>query len=235
MSEGPARSTPAFVALARRQVRTTLELATKRSPENATRIAAELTALSTEASALGLVSIVELARRGSEQARLLDRDHTAVAASARTLRDLGRAIEALEKAAQSEQAVASAARGPGRVLIIDDSVLNAAVVCDALEHAAFAAQHAEDLDTAVTVVARFAPDIVLADVHMPDCTPDVLCARVRSAAGTRSVHVLLFSGIPDEALAQLARESLADGFVSKERGLAAVVAEVTSVYQRRPK
>jgi PleD family two-component response regulator len=221
-----------FASNARKQVRTALELAGKRSSAHAAQIAADLAALSTEAGALGLGSIAELARRGSEQARLVDRDHTAVAACARTLRDLGRAIDALEQNGPSEQHVAARSNARGRVLIVDDSVLNAVVVCEALEQAAFEAQHVQDLETAATVVARFSPDIVLADVHMPDCTPDQLCARVRSVAGARSLRVLLFSGIPDEALSQLARESLADGFISKDRGLDAVVAEVTNAYQR---
>lgn len=232
MSARAVRSTPAFVSNARQQVRSALELVGKRSSENAARIAAELTALAMEAGALGLTSIADLARRGSEHARILDRDLSAVAACARTLRELARAIETLERSYPAELVAAPRSNARGKVLIVDDSVLNAAVVCEALESAAFEAQHAEDLETAAAAIARFSPDIVLADVHMPDCTPTQLCTRMRAVAGKHSLHVLLFSGMPDEALAQLARESLADGFISKERGLEAVVAAVTNVYQR---
>ena len=69
MNEVPAPSSSTFATSARQQVRTALELAAQRSPESAARIAAELTSLSTEAGGLGLSTIADLARRGSEQAQ----------------------------------------------------------------------------------------------------------------------------------------------------------------------
>ncbi|NVB85427.1 MAG: response regulator [Kofleriaceae bacterium] len=220
MSEVTASSI--FPTAARQQVRTALELATKRTAENASRVAAELGALASQAAALGHGSIADLARRGSEQARLIDRDHAAVTACARILRELARAIEALERSP----------RRPHRVLVVDDSSLNATVVCDALQRAAFETRYVEDADSAVADIVRFAPDVVLVDVHMPDTTPVELCARLRAAVGARAVRLVLFSGLPDEELAVIEQETRADGFVSKERGIDAVVDEVTSVCRR---
>src|SRR5688572_24482794 len=102
----------AFATEARQRVRTALELATQRSPENASRIAAELRSLSTEAGALGLVSIRDLAQRGSEQARVLDRDQAAVIPCVRTLRELARALDGLE--AKPAVAHVPAPRATGR-------------------------------------------------------------------------------------------------------------------------
>lgn len=232
MNEVSAHSGSTFAANARQQVRTALELAAQRSPESASRIAAELTSLSMEAGVLGLSSIADLARRGSEQARNLDHDHTAVTACARTLRELGRALEALERTSAAAQQTAARPRVRGRVLVVDDSPLNAAVVCDALQRAAFETRQAEDGDAAVAAVAQFSPDVVLADVHMPDSTPGELCTRLRGAAGTRVLHVMLFSGMPDDELAELTRQTSADGFLSKDRGLDAVVEEIARVCRR---
>jgi CheY-like chemotaxis protein len=215
-------SSSTFPTTARQQVRTALELATRRTSENASRVAAELDALASQAAALGLGSIADLARRGSEQARLIDRDHAAVTACARILRELARALETLERSASR----------PRRVLVVDDSSLNATVVCDALQRATFVTRYVEDADSAVADVSHFAPEVVLIDVHMPDTTAVEICARLRSAAGTRPVQLVLFSGLPDEELSVLQRETRADGFVSKDRGLDAVVDAVTSAFRR---
>jgi CheY-like chemotaxis protein len=208
-----------FSMAARQQVRSVLELAAQRTAENASRVAAELASLAAQADALGLSAIAELARRGSDQAKTIDRDHTAVSACARTLRDLARSIDVLGREVVR------------KVLIIDDSSLNASVVCDALERAGFSTNHVEDAESAVAAITRFAPDVVLIDVQMPDTTPVDLCARLRAATSAK-VQLVLFSGLSDEELVELQREARADGFVSKEHGLEAVVRKVTSSFAR---
>lgn len=209
---------------ARQHVRTALELAARRTSDNASRVAGELASLAAEADALGHGAVAELARRGSEQARMIDRDLAAVSACARTLRELARAVDALERASPPPP------RGR-KVLVIDDSSLNASVVCDALERAQFVATYVEDADSAVAAVGRFAPDVVLIDVQMPDTTPGDLCARLRAVA-REGVQLVLFSGLPDDELSALTRETRADGFVSKERGLDAVIGEVANICGR---
>lgn len=231
MSEAPTQSRASFASAARQQVRAALELAAQRSPENASRIAADLGTLSTQAAALGLVSIAELTQRASEHARRVGSEPSAVTACARTLRELGRALDVLERESAPPPPAATARRDGRRVLVVDDSSLNAAVVCDALERASFETRHSEDGDSAVLAIAQFQPDIVLADVHMPDSTPTELCARMRTAAGPRALHILLFSGLSDAALAELTVRARADGFVSKGRGLGAVVDEVTKAFR----
>lgn len=223
MSDAHARPRSAFVAAARQRVRTALELAARRTPEDGARVVAELTELGCEAQALGFQSLAELARRGCDQARLLGRDLTATTACARTAREIARALDALEREPVSEPTAAP--RAGGRVLVIDDSPLNMAVVCDLLERGGFTTRQAEDADTAVAEVARFRPDVVLVDVQMPDSTPAELCARMRAAASA-PMQVLLFSGMPDPALAELANQVGADGSLSKERGPDAIVDEI---------
>jgi CheY-like chemotaxis protein len=141
------------------------------------------------------------------------------------LRELGKAVDGL---ADKPKATNRRPGTRGKVLIVDDSTLNAAVVRDALEDAKFETQHAEDGDAATSIVASFLPDVVLADVHMPDSTPVELCARLRGAAGGHAIHVILFSGLSDEELAELVRQTRADGYLCKDRGLEAVVESITN-------
>ena len=213
-----------MVATARQRVRTALELAAQRSADSTSRVVAELNALAAEARTHGLASIGELAERGREQARLLNESATAVMACARTLREIGRALDALEREPPRPVAAPPRAR---RVLVVDDSPLTMAVVCDKLEAAAFETRCAEDGEAAVAEVARFQPDVVLADVQMQGFTTAELCAGLRAAAGERGVKVLLYSGLSDDALSDVAAAAAADGFVSKEHGLAAVVDAIT--------
>lgn len=213
---------PSMVATARQRVRTALELAAQRSADSTSRVVAELTALAAEARTHGLASIGELAERGRDQARRLDESATAMMACARTLRELGRALEALEREAPRPAHAPGNARAR-RVLVVDDSPLTMAVVCDKLEAAAFETRRAEDGEAAIAEMTRFQPDVVLADVQMQGFTTAELCAGLRAAAGERGVKVLLYSGLSDDALAEVATGAAADGFVSKEHGLGAVV------------
>lgn len=231
MNDGHARPRSAFAATARQRVRTALEIAARRNAEDGPRVVAELSALANEAQELGLHAIAELARRGSEQARLLGRDLSATTACARTAREITRALDALEREAPPVER-APRARGTAKVLVVDDSPLNMAVVCDLLDRAAFETRQAEDGETAVAEVARFHPDVVLADVQLPRSTPAELCARMRAAASPHALQILLFSGMPDSALAELAKRAGADGFLSKERGPDVIVEEVTRAYRK---
>lgn len=229
MSDAHARPESAFIAAARQRVRTALELAARRTAEDGARVVAELTSLGSDAHELGFHSIAELARRGSEQARMLGRELTATTACARTAREIARALDALERELAPAAAPTPDARA--RVLVIDDSPLNMAVVCDLLERGGFATRQAGDGKSAIAEVAGFRPDVVLVDVQMPDSTPAELCARMRAAASSR-MQVLLFSGMPDAALAELAKQVGADGSLSKERGPDGIVDEVTKAYRK---
>lgn len=217
---------PSLVATARQRIRTALELAAQRSADSTPRVIAELNALAAEARTHGLSSIGELAERGRDQAQRLNESAAAMMACARTLRELGRALDALEREAPRPVAVPAAARAR-RVLVVDDSPLTMAVVCDKLEAAAFETRRAEDGQTAIAEMTRFQPDVVLADVQMQGFTTAELCAGLRAAAGQRGVKVLLYSGLSDDALSEVATAAAADGFVSKEHGLPAVVDAIT--------
>lgn len=227
MSDAHARPDSAFITAARQRVRTALELAARRTAEDGARVVAELTSLGSDAHDLGLESIAALARRGSEQARLLGRELTATTACARTAREIVRALDALER----ELAAPTTDTRAAKVLVIDDSPLNMAVVCDLLERGGFTTRQAEDGKSAIAEVARFRPDVVLVDVQMPDSTPAEMCARMRAAASA-PMQVLLFSGMPDAALAELAKQVGADGSLSKERGPDGIVDEVAKAYRK---
>lgn len=219
-----------FIETARKRTRAALDGITLGGSDGGNEAVMQLHALAGEAGALGYNAIVQLCLRGEEKAREVVRDPAAAAACARIVRDLSRAIATVERDDPAAPGDGRAATQPGavrtRVLVVDDSVINADALCEVLEEASLEARSVLGAAAALVEVERFRPDIVLADVHMPGFAPAELCRRLRARAGDRDMRVLLVSALGAEALADVAREAGADGFVPKELGLEAVVRQV---------
>ncbi|HEU5057133.1 MAG TPA: response regulator, partial [Kofleriaceae bacterium] len=215
-----------FIETARKRTRAALDGVTLGGSEGSGQAVMELHALAGEAGSLGYNAIVQLALRGEEKARELVRDPAAASACARLLRDIARSISALEREEDAPPSEGRLATQPGavrtRVLVVDDSVINAEALVEVLEEASLEARSVLGAAAALVEVERFRPDIVLADVHMPGFAPAELCRRLRARAGDRAMRVLFVSALGAEALADVAREAGADGFVPKELGLEAV-------------
>lgn len=118
-----------------------------------------------------------------------------------------------------------------RVLIIDDSDLTLAAATSVLEKEGFEVRTATTLGSFNAILNRWAPHVVLTDVNMPELAGNELCAWIKSRVQTADVPILLYSGLPDEELAELARESGADGFVTKARGMKHVVRQLRAFCQ----
>lgn len=118
-----------------------------------------------------------------------------------------------------------------RVLIMDDSDLTLAAATSVLEREGFEVKTATTLGAFNAILNRWAPHVVLTDVQMPELAGTELCAWIKSRVQTADVPILLYSGLPDDELAELARQSGADGFVTKSRGMKHVVRELRAFCQ----
>jgi DNA-binding response OmpR family regulator len=113
-----------------------------------------------------------------------------------------------------------------KVLILDDSELTLGAASIALERGGYDVRTATSVDSAQAILADWSPDIVLTDVHMPGVEGDRLCAWIRSQLRSEGAPIVLYSGLPEEDLELLARESGADGFLTKSKGLRHLVTKV---------
>jgi PleD family two-component response regulator len=113
-----------------------------------------------------------------------------------------------------------------RVLIMDDSDLTLAAATSVLEREGFEVKTATTLGTFNAILNGWSPHVVLTDVHMPELEGTELCAWIKSRVQTADVPIILYSGLPDDELAELARRSGADGYVTKARGMKHVVREL---------
>jgi CheY-like chemotaxis protein len=102
-----------------------------------------------------------------------------------------------------------------RVLVIDDSPIALDITRAALELGGFEPRAASSLGEFNVILKTWSPDIVLTDVRMPGVDGGEICRWIKARLDTQRVRVLLFSDLPKEELSQIARDTGADGYISK--------------------
>ncbi len=117
-----------------------------------------------------------------------------------------------------------------RILLVDDSEIFLAVTRAALEGVGYEVACAMDLAELARVREQtdgvFA--LVLMDVQMPEVFGDDVAFTMRHAYGV-SVPIYLLSSLDDADLADRVKWAEIDGFISKNRGTAAVVEAVQRI------
>ena len=106
-----------------------------------------------------------------------------------------------------------------KVLMIDDSDLALEFQQMLLERAGLEVQGCLDIEEVTDVLDEFEPDVVLADVNMPDIETDELVKWLRSQEPLEGVPIILCSGMEADDLREIAEKCCADGSVSKADGL----------------
>jgi CheY-like chemotaxis protein len=119
--------------------------------------------------------------------------------------------------------------GRPKVLLMDDSDLALEVTRAALERDGFEVKTARSLAQFNMILQTWSPTIVLTDVNMPGVSGGDLCRWVKRRVDTQSVPVVFFSELPDAQLAELAKRSEADGFLSKSNGVGRLSQKLTAL------
>jgi DNA-binding response OmpR family regulator len=115
------------------------------------------------------------------------------------------------------------------ILVVDDDVDLRSVVRDALERDGFAVDEAGDGKIALAKIDTLAPELVVLDL----CLPTVGGLDVLRAVGrTRSVPVIVLTGLGEEADRVVGLEMGADDYVVKPFSPRELVARVRSVLRR---
>jgi CheY-like chemotaxis protein len=104
---------------------------------------------------------------------------------------------------------------PWRILLIDDSEIALEVQCRVLRADGFDVRGARGADEVPDLLQDWSPQVILADVDMPAVTGPELCRQLKAHYDTAHVPIVLCSAMSVDALATLARECEADGWVSK--------------------
>jgi DNA-binding response OmpR family regulator len=103
-----------------------------------------------------------------------------------------------------------------RVLVVDDSEIVLEMASEALitkGYEVFTALSARDADRFIYGDSR--PDVIIIDVMMPALDGDRKTRMLKDDSATSGIPVLLLSSKSEKELAQLVRESGADGYIRK--------------------
>jgi CheY-like chemotaxis protein len=119
-----------------------------------------------------------------------------------------------------------------KLLLIDDSEITLELMQERLRQSGFDVRIAFSLGEVHSIIHGWSPNVIVADVNMPDMRGDDLCARLKTAAATRDAIVILCSGMAEERLAAIADAAGADGFVSKGLGLDHFVSSIEVLCRR---
>ena len=102
-----------------------------------------------------------------------------------------------------------------RVLVVDDHKENLLQVKTLLLRAKYDVLTAEDGFTALSLIERAAPDLVLLDVMMPGMSGYEVCERIRARDATRLLPVVMLTALTDVSDRIRGIEAGADDFLSK--------------------
>jgi PleD family two-component response regulator len=102
-----------------------------------------------------------------------------------------------------------------KILIVDDSVSVRKALERLLSPRQYSVLSASSAEHAMELIADEVPNLIIADVVMPNMNGFELTARLKSLDRFRNVPILLISGIVDAAVTAQAKEAGAEGVVSK--------------------
>lgn len=137
------------------------------------------------------------------------------------------------KRASSLPAPRRTSRPPGglKVMIIDDSELTLDSAKSYLGKRGYTVRTAAGLAEFEGQLTAWTPDVILADVTMPEMSGAELCKHLKMSCDTSHVFVLLFSNLPEADLEHLAIRCGADGFFSKRNGLSRLADQLDQLCQ----
>jgi DNA-binding NarL/FixJ family response regulator len=115
--------------------------------------------------------------------------------------------------------IAGGAFGPGGgrgiVLVVDDSPETLALLIDALEEAGLTALVARDGHSALALLDRVEPDVILLDAMMPGIDGFETCRRIKRRTDMATTPVVFMTGLSDRAHVAQALQAGGVDYVSK--------------------
>ncbi len=117
-------------------------------------------------------------------------------------------------------------RTKSRVLVVDDGDDNRMLLSMILETADYEVQTAEDGPTALEMVRRDPPDLILLDVMMPGMDGYEVCARLKADDTSRAIPVIFVTALSESEAETRSFELGAADFVTKPISMTVLLARV---------
>jgi len=116
-----------------------------------------------------------------------------------------------------------------KLLLADDSITIQKVVELVLSEEDFQIKAVNNGTEALNQVEVFKPDIVLADIEMPEINGYQLCERIKKSAGTAHIPVILLAGAFEPLDEELAKNVGADDFIIKPFESQELISKINAV------
>jgi DNA-binding response OmpR family regulator len=119
--------------------------------------------------------------------------------------------------------------GKATVLIVDDEWMNREILQAHLENAGYRALTANSGQKALELIASQPVDLVMLDVRMPGMSGYEVCAQLKAGESTRTIPVLLMTGLDGDDSKQEALQSGVDDFLMKPFDILTMLARIRSL------
>ncbi len=116
-----------------------------------------------------------------------------------------------------------------KLLLADDSITIQKVVELVLAEEGFDIKAAGNGEEALSALASFVPDVVLADIDMPRMNGYQLCEKIKANPGTRKVPVILLAGAFEPIDEELARNVGAEDYIIKPFESQELISKINAV------
>ncbi len=90
---------------------------------------------------------------------------------------------------------------PAKVLLIEDEPELLKALQVRFTACRFACETAANGQEALTVLKRFRPDVIIADLLMPEMDGYEFCRQIKADGRTASIPVIVLTAVPEDALA----------------------------------
>ncbi|MBL9199008.1 MAG: response regulator [Opitutaceae bacterium] len=117
---------------------------------------------------------------------------------------------------------------PAKILVVDDTPANLALVLDALGAAGHGLLVAESGRSALSLLAHNIPDLILLDVMMPGLDGFATCERIKALPGCGDVPVLFMTALDEPEQKVRAFEAGAVDYITKPVHVPEVLARVAA-------
>ncbi len=140
-----------------------------------------------------------------------------------------------EQAQTAEQAIGEVTEDTARwrILIVDDGARTREMYSLLLCKRGHEVETAPDGKTAIAMVERFRPDVILLDVGMPRLNGFDTCLRIRELPSGKNIVMIAVTGWAQEEVQQRANESGFDGILVKPVGVQAILQLAGSLLENK--
>lgn len=120
-----------------------------------------------------------------------------------------------------------------RILLVDDDQTFRAVAALALESAGYLVTEAEDAFTALDLLHREQPDVIISDLNMPLMDGRALCSRVRAAPEWAEIPFVILSAYIETDGSHDQLDAPADLYFSKQDSFSCLFPKIEGLIARK--